>query len=148
MENNQNTIKPGMNSESKAKFFASYIGCNFISDDCLTTLDHIILDSDNPYGWINTIGQRIYTADGQIVLKDLSSITDEQDIEVTKIFYPLSENSAITEDEFSAFGINSPAKRIIELIDYLRSKGYALPFMSYSVEDMVQAGWIKLKGGK
>jgi hypothetical protein len=29
--------------------------------------------------------------------------------------------------------------------DYLRSKGYALPWMDLSVEDLVEYGWIKLK---
>jgi hypothetical protein len=29
-------------------------------------------------------------------------------------------------------------------VDYLRSKGYALPFMEYSVEDLVSFGWVKL----
>ena len=30
-------------------------------------------------------------------------------------------------------------------IDYLRSKGYALPYMDLSVEDLISYGWIKLK---
>jgi len=29
-------------------------------------------------------------------------------------------------------------------IDYLRSKGYALPFMEYSVEDLISFGWVRL----
>lgn len=29
--------------------------------------------------------------------------------------------------------------------DYLRSKGYALPYMNYSVDDLVENGLIKLK---
>lgn len=29
-------------------------------------------------------------------------------------------------------------------IDYLRSKGYSLPWMGLSVESMIEAGWIKL----
>ena len=29
--------------------------------------------------------------------------------------------------------------------DYLRSKGYALPYIDLSVEDLVEYGWIKLK---
>lgn len=29
--------------------------------------------------------------------------------------------------------------------DYLRSKGYALPFMGWSVDEMCDAGWIKLR---
>lgn len=32
--------------------------------------------------------------------------------------------------------------------DYLRSKGYALPWMGLSVQGMVDAGWILLKGGE
>lgn len=31
------------------------------------------------------------------------------------------------------------------VFDYLRSKGYALPWMNLSVEDMIGYGWIKLK---
>ena len=29
--------------------------------------------------------------------------------------------------------------------DYFRSKGYALPYMDLSVEDLVKYGWVKLK---
>ncbi|MGD1319184.1 hypothetical protein [Chryseobacterium sp. 2R14A] len=32
----------------------------------------------------------------------------------------------------------------IEIVDYLRSKGYALPFRGLSVEKMVTYGWIRL----
>lgn len=31
--------------------------------------------------------------------------------------------------------------------DYIRSKGYALPFMQYSVEEMIEFGWIVLTPG-
>ena len=33
----------------------------------------------------------------------------------------------------------------IQSLDYLRSKGYAVPYMDLSVEDLVEYGWIKLK---
>ena len=33
----------------------------------------------------------------------------------------------------------------IQSLDYLRSKGYALPYMDLSVEDLVEYNWIKLK---
>lgn len=33
---------------------------------------------------------------------------------------------------------------LIECIDYLRSKGYALPWMGISVEKQIEYGWIKL----
>lgn len=31
------------------------------------------------------------------------------------------------------------------IVDYLRSKGYALPYLTLSVEEQVSYGWIKLK---
>lgn len=34
---------------------------------------------------------------------------------------------------------------ILNAYDYLRSKGYALPFMGLSVEKQIEYGWIKLK---
>ena len=34
--------------------------------------------------------------------------------------------------------------RLIEVSDYLRSKGYALPWMGLSVEKQIDYGWIKL----
>ena len=49
-----------------------------------------------------------------------------------KIYFPNGWNEFYTE-------INE-----IENIDYLRSKGYALPFMGYSVEDLVSFGWVRI----
>lgn len=34
---------------------------------------------------------------------------------------------------------------MVGVIDYLRSKGYALPWMGLSVEQQIEFGWIKLK---
>ena len=44
--------------------------------------------------------------------------------------------------------IHMSASRVvgyIQSLDYLRSKGYALPYMDLSVEDLVEYGWVKLK---
>lgn len=30
------------------------------------------------------------------------------------------------------------------LIDYLRSKGYVVPFMEYSIEELIDLGWVEL----
>lgn len=56
--------------------------------------------------------------DAHLLLKPLSAITDEDAIKVAKI-------------EGYTY-------------DYLRSRGYALPFMGISVEQQIEAGWIKL----
>ncbi|GAB3177498.1 hypothetical protein [Telluribacter humicola] len=33
----------------------------------------------------------------------------------------------------------------LEAYDYLKSKGYAVPFMGYSVEELIEAGWIQIR---
>lgn len=40
------------------------------------------------------------------------------------------------------------AERILEVTDFLRSRGYALPWMWLSVDDLIEYGWVKLKGEK
>ena len=32
-----------------------------------------------------------------------------------------------------------------KITDYLRLKNYALPFMNFSIEEMIEKGWLKLK---
>lgn len=56
-------------------------------------------------------------------LKPLSSISNEDVIEVSETVCP----------EMHA-------------VDYLRSKGYALSYNGLSVEELVNRGWVKLKG--
>lgn len=41
--------------------------------------------------------------------------------------------------------LNNLYSLLIETIDYIRSKGYALPWMGLSVEQQIEYGWIKLK---
>lgn len=40
--------------------------------------------------------------------------------------------------------ITSDSRILYVLVDYLRSKGYALPWMGLSVEKQIEYGWIKL----
>jgi len=35
----------------------------------------------------------------------------------------------------------------IRIVDHLRSKGYALPWMGLSIEDLIEYGWVKIKEG-
>lgn len=41
--------------------------------------------------------------------------------------------------------IGEDTRAIYALIDFLRSRGYAVPWMGLSVNEMVKYGWIKLK---
>lgn len=78
----------------------------------------------------------------RLILTDLKNITDE-DLEF--IYQNNKINTGVDDDEIY------PSKKLanfcesdIYLADYLRSKGYALPFMEYSVKDLVSFDWIRL----
>jgi hypothetical protein len=81
-------------------------------------------------------------------LKPLSRITNEDVKEIVRIenFIGIFEE-IIIEDTFLELLIDIKKGRCnrFAVIDFLRSKGYALPFMEYSVEDLVSLGWIRLK---
>ena len=123
-------MKAEINNENKAKFFALYWGQKVIKDDVSQLLyvsPNINLEHDSWY----------------LNLKPLSSISDE-DRNVVSTYY---NTNLIKIDEYGGFepwydGNFKPWRSI--QIDYLRSKGYALPWMGLSVEEIVEAGWIKL----
>jgi hypothetical protein len=92
--------------------------------------------------------------DFYLELKHLSKITDTDALEYFNILW--SEHHHNKSDAFKIeygkdwannicsqnFGL-IPAN-VLHGYDFLRSKGYALPFMQYSVDDLVRMGWIKL----
>ncbi len=124
---------------------------------------------------------------GFLLLKPLSSITDEDAIEIGKmVFYSYREYPEDTtiipkrsgntigaravcdnflEDEYYSIWYDkdevpmevswySDIKRYkrdyihaygVGHIDFLRSKGYALPFKTYSVKELIKEGFIKLQ---
>jgi len=122
-------MKAEINNENKAKFFAQYWGQRIVSHD------------EYPYKSTNIIeGSLIkkYSEDTYFIyLKPLSSISDE-DAEIIDL---RSEdyNEDGWWDKHGDFYWWSYAD-----VDYLRSKGYALSWMGLSVDEMVEAGWIKL----
>jgi hypothetical protein len=87
----------------------------------------------------------------RLILTDLKNITDEDAVKIAETFGMKEEllfvgkflcngmfdNSADCEENVL---FNSNAKAV----DYLRSKGYAVPFMEYSVEDLVSFDWLRL----
>lgn len=86
-------------------------------------------------------------------LKSLSQISDEDCILIFNKFYT---DSNLYSDTKKIYDIKNAIKSnfsedvvfeedFIFYTDYLRSKGYALPYMDLSVEDLVEYGWVKLK---
>ena len=127
--------------ENKAKFFAHY-------------WNQKVLNFNNS----SAIHNHIYEVQGDmdqymfLELKPLSLITDEDAEEIRKLQFHFPCEVSISFDLTDEFAvcIQSKLNDIYEVvninsIDYLRSKGYALPWMGLSVETIEKYGWIKLK---
>lgn len=102
------------------------------------------------------IGISIYTIKRItcIRLRSIESLTDEEYgkiAELTGYFDPKPYIGKNAIDEMFGFDKGyTPIEECVyasmglQIYDYLRSIGIAVPFMNYSVEDMVKMGWIKL----
>lgn len=136
----QNTL------ENKTKFFALYWGLEF------TGSDHY--GEYMPGTWSE---YPKYVDKQYLILKPLSSISDEDAIDIYSIMIPTGRS---TEKERIFYGRSfiknydttnetlEFAQSYLDIqraIDFLRSRGYALPWMGLSVEQLIEYGWIKLK---
>lgn len=72
-------------------------------------------------------------------LKRLSEITDEDALKCWENDTYIPSNEDIKEVKRLFLEMTSVNA------DYLRSKGYAVPYMGVSVEEMVELNWIKFK---
>lgn len=149
-------MKAEINFENKAKFFAMYWGQDIVS-------------SESDWDWFKD--QRIFYKSEEIItsihkenyflsLIPLSQISDEDAIEVARIenawelrdehenIYFIKRGKSISRQIYEqlsdGFSIWLSADKYLLTIDHLRSKGYALPWMGFSVEEMIEASWVKL----
>lgn len=150
-----------MTPEIRERIFALYWGQKVSKHNTL-----IGEAETNGYGTFREIEFR------HLLLKPLSSISDEDAVEVTRIALNAAqyeefdtcvhrgsflvevrvsnEGNAFTvyiphdteELEMNFYGIRGNAGKII---DFLRSKGYALPYLDWTVEELVEAGVYKLQ---
>ncbi len=82
-----------------------------------------------------------------LLLTPLSMISDEDALQVGMLHdVPHLKNTLIIGKAIIHWlNVNSKSRDLnIEIIDFLRSKGYALPFMGLSVEQQIEYGWVKL----
>jgi len=142
-----------IDSESKGNFYCQYqykyIICEGVSNSLWYTVPNVL------YGVQVHLGNRglVKIKDcPPLVLKPLSSIADEDIIEVAKLNGWSEDLGERYKERLLQFKIDIPCistpgykhRYLPEIFDYLRSKGYALSWMGLSVEEMVEAGWIKL----
>lgn len=103
---------------------------------------------------IGTGGWNLKHPDLFLELKSLSKLTDDDAIEYFDILWHENHKSkskdfkieygkdwanSITAERFGLIPSN-----VLNGIDYLRSKGYAIPFMNYSVNDLIELSWVRL----
>lgn len=132
--------------ENKRKFFAQYLGLNI---SCIR-----IEDAEDKKGFeVNLCDWKVTHEDAYLELKPLSQISDEDAYALASIL-EISNSLILTakvievkswlRDEFG-FGKISHKWEAMEVQDYLRSKGYALPWMGIKIEELIDYGWVKLK---
>ena len=119
--------------EQKARFFAQYYGQQVYVHN-LTNSEEKIEERHLSPG---------YVKNGYLLLTPLSAITPEHDIELLNIIATISSDNFLNGILGGNYTKN--VSMASEAIDYLRSKGYALPFMGHTVEEMESKGWLKLK---
>lgn len=103
---------------------------------------------------VGTGGCNLKHPDFFLELKPLSKLSDEDAISFFDIQWGETHKGKPKEFKLEygkewANSINSERfglipSNIIHGIDFLRSKGYAIPFMEYSVEMLVDFGWVRL----
>jgi hypothetical protein len=112
--------------ENKVKFFALYWGSVIYNKEYKSrfTMLYSLLE-----------GYSIEVGD-VLELTSLSAITDEDAIKVGYV-----GNFHFLDEYKSQFKLNTFS---VKAADYLRSKGYVLPYMDLSVDDLIEYEWVKL----
>jgi len=126
-------------SSVKSRFFAQYWGQDYIYKNEYGKFKGNLSDENSIYHFTNHLKNN----NPFLLLKRLSKITDE---DVGKIPYRNSSDNII--GNYTAKSLNKKIECIgfytNEEIDNLRLLGYAVPFMEYSVDDLISFGWVRL----
>ena len=157
--------------ENKARFFGNYLGAticypeidNKITKAKLTSVGFEEIQTtyfrkrksaNNTHcvgdilAWKSNGNHKCNALNAYLELTPLSAITDEHAkwIIEKENFIGLFEDVVLSEDFLNyLIGIKNGKCNKYEVIDYIRKKGYALPFEDISVDEQIEFGWIKLK---
>ncbi len=119
-------------SSVKSRFFAQYWGQKVMKKN-IEGLENFYSEPD---GFIRSM-----TKDSPLFLelKPLSKITDEDAISMYRGLERNYESANQFLEDYKSIGFLEQSE-----VDFLRSKGYAVPYMEYSVDDLISFGWVRL----
>ena len=128
----------GKTQENKQIFFALYWGQNLGK---INSYNRNVLSLVSEYN-INYIDF--------LELKPLSRITEEDYKDIPDLYYGSADSWFNAQRIYTYETLEECVSKVIEKLkpaqyDYLRSKGYALPYMGLSIETLQEYGWIKIK---
>lgn len=140
--NNSDTKQAEQLNETavKCRFFAQYLGQEVFvgySNIKMKLQSHHLEES-----FYNKTQEELAEYTNQkpfLELNCLSKITDE---DAMSMFRGVGRNYTDAKqflDDYKAIGFLEQSE-----VDYLRSKWYAVPFMQYSVEDLISFRWVQL----
>lgn len=125
------------NKENKARFFAQYWGQYVLrfpnNDDYLKIID-----------WFNFVnGYLELTSISKITDYDASNIAELSDIMIGN--HKDDNYESLKDFKIAIINFYDLKNLPYTAADYLRKKGYAVPYDDLSVEQLIEYGWIKLK---
>lgn len=141
--------------EDKAKFYNQYQFSNVCFDDISNSIWSISVCSVFGYYLLANGDCRIYIdKTTPLLLKSLANVTDEEIIELFDMMFTKqhSDKSDSFKIDIGKSWVDSYNRNTemfvpfnyIKGYQYLQSKGYALRYMDYSVDDLVENKTIKL----
>lgn len=116
-------MKPEINNQSKARFFAQYY-------------DQMVAVEEERGGAVYQVDYQTIRLIDYLLLKPLSAISDENAIEVAKILGYVDSRTPISSWFIDEQGL----LECTEFVDFIRSMGYAWTWLGISVEEQVAAG--------
>ena len=127
--NNSDTNQAEQLNETavKCRFFAQYWGTKTLY------VGGVGLVEIGKGGW------NLKHPDFFLQLKPLSKITDEDAISMYRGLERNYESANQFLEDYKSIGFLEQSE-----VDFLRSKGYAAPYLEYSVDELVKIGWVQL----
>jgi hypothetical protein len=123
----------------KSRFFAQYWGQDYIYKNEYGKFKGNLSDGNSIYHFTNHLNNN----NAILLLKPLSKITDEEAKQL-----PNREYNGFSKPYESAIQFLTIFKLMgfltSEEADFLRNLGFAIPFMEYSVNDLISFGWVQL----